>query len=75
MNDSLCVRVADCECSVGVVGTRFWRAPEILLGIKNRDIQPYLFTKEPDVYSYAMTCYEISTGRIPFEELRTTEYS
>lgn len=43
--------VGDFECSVGVVGTRFWRAPEILLGFKNRDVQPSLFTKESDVCS------------------------
>lgn len=66
--------VANYECSTGVVGTGFWRAPEILLGVKNVNITPDLFTKKSDVYSYAMTCYEIITGEIPFEDIRATDY-
>ncbi|KAG0562223.1 hypothetical protein KC19_9G127800 [Ceratodon purpureus] len=60
-------KVADYECSVGVIGTGFWRAPEILLAVKNHNITSELFTEASDVYSYGMTCYEIITGRIPFE--------
>jgi len=30
--------IADFETSVGVIGTRFWRAPEILLALKNKNI-------------------------------------
>jgi len=30
--------VADFECSIGVVGTGFWRAPESLLAIQNGNI-------------------------------------
>ena len=60
-------RVADYESSVGVVGTGFWRAPEILLAVKNHNVTSELFTKASDVYSYGMTCYEIITGGIPFE--------
>ncbi|KAG0606739.1 hypothetical protein M758_9G163900 [Ceratodon purpureus] len=60
-------RIADYECSVGVIGTGFWRAPEILLAVKNHNITSELFTEASDVYSYGMTCYEIMTGRIPFE--------
>jgi len=67
-------QVADFECSVGVVGTRFWRAPEILQAVKSRNIQPELFTKSADVYSYGMTCYEIVTGRVPFEDLCAGDY-
>lgn len=69
-------KLADFECSIGVVGTRFWRAPEILLALKNRtvDVTPELFTKGVDVYSYAMTCYEILTSGIPFEGYRDTGY-
>lgn len=66
--------VADYECSVGVVGTGFWRAPEILQGVKDRKITPNLFTKEADVYSFAMTCYEMITGKLPFEDLERTTY-
>lgn len=32
--------VADFESSVGVIGTGFWRAPEVLLGLKNRSLGP-----------------------------------
>jgi serine/threonine protein kinase len=59
--------VADFEISVGVCGTRFWRAPEILGDVKNRRVNPQSFTEKSDVYSYAMTCYKILTGLEPFE--------
>ena len=66
--------VADFECSVGVVGTGFWRAPEILQAVKNKNIQLDIFTKEADVYSYAMTCHEILTGEFPFQGHYTNDY-
>ena len=72
-NGFIC-QVADFECSVGVVGTRFWRAPEILQAVKSGNIKPELFTKSADVYSYGMTCYEVVTGQIPFEDLRASDY-
>ncbi|KAG0624607.1 hypothetical protein M758_3G260400 [Ceratodon purpureus] len=72
--DTFYCRVADFESSKGVLGTGFWRAPEILIGVKNRCVTPDLFTKASDVYSYAMTCYEIWTGCFPFENLKTNEY-
>lgn len=62
------VYVADFECSVGVVGTGFWRAPEILQQLKDGvSMADVKFTMEADVYSYGMTCYEIVTGLTPFE--------
>jgi hypothetical protein len=68
--------VADFECSVGCFGTGFWRSPQILQAL--RDLKEKvitleafgkidLYTKESDVYSYAMTCYEVLTGLQPFE--------
>ena len=66
--------VADFECSVGVVGIGFWRAPEILQALKDKSIQLKLFTKQADVYSYAMTCYEILTGEFPFQGHKTNDY-
>ena len=63
-------RVADFECSLGVAGTRFWRA----YLIKNGNIEPHLFTQASDVYSYGMTCYEILTGLITFEDRRHSDY-
>lgn len=65
--------VADFECSVGVVGTGFWRAPEVLLALKNRSGAPEI-TQKADVYSFAMTCYEVLTGCVPFEGQLMTNY-
>lgn len=66
--------VADFECSVGVVGTGYWRAPEVLAALKGGNPNPKVYTKQADVYSYAMTCYEILTGCIPFEGRPRTDY-
>jgi hypothetical protein len=68
--------VADFECSVGVVGTGFWRAPEILQACKDKNVskRPEIFTKQADVYSYGMTCYEILTGKLPFEGHSQRDY-
>ncbi|KAG0554775.1 hypothetical protein KC19_12G117800 [Ceratodon purpureus] len=62
--------VADFESSVGVVGTGFWRAPEILEACKERNVskRPELFSESADAYSYGMTCYEVLTGRFPFQD-------
>ncbi|KAG0603244.1 hypothetical protein M758_10G078300 [Ceratodon purpureus] len=62
--------VADYECSVGVVGTGFFRAPEILQALKERMIseKPEVFSRATDVYAYRMTCYEVLTGKLPFED-------
>lgn len=76
-DDEFQCAVADFECSVGVVGTGYWRAPEVLVALKDRYRTGYpelLFTKKADVYSYAMTCYEILTGLIPLEGLRRADY-
>lgn len=66
--------VADYECSVGVMGTGFWRAPEVLVAVMDGNLDPSVFTEEVDVYSFAMTCYEILTGCIPFEDLHDSYY-
>lgn len=63
------VDVVDFECLVGVVGTGFWRALEILLRLKDKvPMSKIVFTDMCDVYSYCMTCYELVTGRIPSED-------
>ncbi|KAG0587398.1 hypothetical protein KC19_2G161700 [Ceratodon purpureus] len=72
--DTFYCRVADFESSKGVLGTGFWRAPKILIAAKNRCVTPDLFTKASDFYSYAMTCYEIWIGCLPFENLKNNEY-
>ena len=42
--------------------------------MKSRKIDPELYTKTADVYSYGMTCYDIVTGRLPFEDLCASDY-
>ena len=60
------------------MGTGFWRAPEILRLTKDKSIKPDL--KAADVYSFAMTCYEVLTGKKPFQDelftglLKSNEY-
>ena len=56
--DNFHCAVADYECSLGVVGTGFWRAPEILraLQIDNRNLNRKLFSYKADIYSFGMTC-------------------
>lgn len=68
--------ITDYECSVGVVGTGFFWAPEILQVLQERKIyqKPEVFSKAPDVYSYRMTRYEILTGELPFESHLTKNY-
>ncbi|KAG0554242.1 hypothetical protein KC19_12G076000 [Ceratodon purpureus] len=68
--------VIDYECSVGVVGTGFWRAPEILERLQKRVRScDMVFTKEADIYSFGMMCYELVTGCIPFEGHPQNDYS
>lgn len=67
--------VTDFDSPEGVLGTRFWRAPEVLLAAKNKvHSSPEVWTEKVDVYSYAMTCYEVLTGCIPFEERAPNDY-
>ena len=68
--------VADFESSIGVVGMGFFRAPEILQACKEGNVnqRPVLLTKEVDIYGYGMTCYEILTGKLPFEDHSSIDY-
>ncbi|KAG0625372.1 hypothetical protein M758_2G049600 [Ceratodon purpureus] len=74
--DSTDYIVSDYECSIGVIGTGFFRAPEIVQACKDKAVnkKQNLFTKAADVYSYGMTCYEILTGKLPFEGHPTNDY-
>jgi hypothetical protein len=44
-----------------------------MLALKNH-ITPSLFTQRLDIYSYGMTCYEILTSCISFENLSSNNY-
>ncbi|CAK9260538.1 unnamed protein product [Sphagnum jensenii] len=70
------VRIGDYESSDDVVGTKFWRPPEVLQSLKDRKDQtePVKWSFAGDVYSSGMLCYELLTGRIPFEKERWTAY-
>lgn len=68
-NGSHACSVADFPCSIGVAGTGFWRASEILQACKDTVVNQRqdLFTTSADVCSYGVTCYEILTGKLLFE--------
>ena len=69
--------VADYECSIGVVGTGFFQAPEILQACKDRTVweRPKVFLRAADIYSYGMVCYEILTGKLPFVDHPLYDYA
>lgn len=47
------------------VGTAYYSAPEVSCWRPND-----FYTVKADVYSFAMTCYEILSGCVPFEDVR-----
>lgn len=48
LNQYKCL-VADDEISVGVKGTRFWRAPEILRAVRSSNVALDIFSEKSDV--------------------------
>jgi hypothetical protein len=59
------------------VGTTLWMAPELLTSSDKRESseptpQELRYPFMVDVYSYAITCSEILTGDLPFNELQET---
>jgi len=52
-----------------MIGTTRWMAPEVMFESEEDSIQTKYYPLKSDVYSYAMTCYEILSGRTPFEEI------
>jgi serine/threonine protein kinase len=57
----------ECFSELETVGTSRWMAPE--LGNYGRLGNPF----KTDVYSFAITCYEILTGKVPFDGLLLLE--
>lgn len=78
MTHKFCWQVADFQCCVRVVGTTFRRSPEILQAVKEHNIPnipPEILMKIINVFCFEMTCYEILTGHIPFEDLGRSNYN
>jgi serine/threonine protein kinase len=50
-------------------GTPRWMAPELMFEPEKDSSKMKYYPLKSDVYSYAMTCYEILSGRVPFEGL------
>ncbi|KAG0555597.1 hypothetical protein KC19_12G180600 [Ceratodon purpureus] len=54
------------------VGTGFWMAPEVSAwkrpGIKDAPGVGFSDLNAADVYSFAMTCYEVVTGKVPMQD-------
>jgi serine/threonine protein kinase len=68
--------IIDFECSLGVIGTGFWRAPEILEQLQKKvRTHELVLTKKADIYSFGMMCYEMISGRTPFEGHPGNDYS
>jgi hypothetical protein len=55
------------------IGTTLWMAPEVWSEPEKDSSKMKYYPLKSDVYSYAITCYEILSGRRPFEGLRLME--
>jgi len=71
-NGVIDVRVGDYESSDGVVGTGFFRAPEVLRAL--RDGTDVEYSAAVDVYGFGMVCYELLTGKYPFQGHPMSDY-
>jgi serine/threonine protein kinase len=68
------VKVGDYESSDGVLGTGFFRAPEVLRALRDGDGRKFEYKPAVDVYGFGMVCYELLTGKYPFPDHRTADY-
>jgi serine/threonine protein kinase len=66
------VRIGDYESSDVVMGTGFFRAPEVLRAL--RDGTKVEYSAAVDVYGFGMVCYELLTGNLPFQGHRLSDY-
>jgi len=73
------IKIGDYESSDDVVGTGFWRAPEVLRALRAVRDGPsdlrLVCSPAVDVYGFGMVCYEILTGQIPFEGHSKSDYN
>ncbi len=67
------VKVGDYESSDDVLGTGFFRAPEVLRALQ--DGTEVKYSAAVDVYGFGMVCYELLTGKRPFEDRLMSDYS
>ncbi|CAK9190151.1 unnamed protein product [Sphagnum troendelagicum] len=66
------VKVGDYESSDRVGGTAFFRAPEVFRAL--RDGTEVEYTAAVDVYGFGMICYELLTGKYPFQGHPLADY-
>ncbi|KAH9538086.1 hypothetical protein CY35_16G086700 [Sphagnum magellanicum] len=59
------VKIGDYESSDHVEGTGFFRPPEVLQALKEK--KNPVWSREGDVYSFGMLCYELLTRLLPFQ--------
>lgn len=75
VRDKFYCAVSDFETSIGVLGTAFWRPPEMLQALQDGHLSEFEITTKVDVYGFAMTCYEILTGQVPYKDNFVTDYN
>jgi serine/threonine protein kinase len=66
------VKIGDYENSDVVLGTGFFRAPEVLRAL--RDGTKVKYSAAVDVYGFGMVCYELLTGKLPFHGHPFSDY-
>jgi len=66
------VKIGDYESSDGVEGTAFFRAPEVFRAL--RDETEVEYSAAVDVYGFGMVCYELLTGKYPFQGHPLSDY-
>jgi len=67
------IQVGDYESSDGVLGTGFWRAPEVLKAL--RDGTEVEYSAAVDVYGFGMVCYDLLCSQIPFQGHPLSDYN
>jgi serine/threonine protein kinase len=68
--------IGDYESVDGVVGTGFWRPPEVLKALRYGSPEDLQLAYSPavDVYGFGMVLYELLTGRMPFQGRSLNDY-